>query len=518
MMARSAVGTLLFVVVLFVAGPTWAQDEAPESPESDTDIEALEEVDDTGDEDAEDSQEVSAPDEDVADETGDDAEAVDDADDAETDDEQAEATEEADGTESADAIDEDVEPEVAEATPAEDVDSQATEITDADFEDPRGGMAYAPAYDDPETDVRVLGNLEEGDNWTLDIGGYIRTGFTYIQPDPDYELYGRNDGFVMSDARLTTRGQLDNGLGFVMSLDAGGRLVRTTPDSPVEELSMRMTDTYVYYAPFEFIEFNLGQFKAPFLAEDLVSSSDLLFIHRSVANRGVQDVEGFNVDGLSEDRQVGLQARGTVPIIDLDGPEGDEQPLAVSYAAAVANGNGPNRSLNENSRLASYGRLVAHWGNVVGVGASVFDNDRTFGDPPNQTDQEFRGWTADIHADLFGASLLASYTSRTEQAPDLPQNEAVTALGYQLQIAYEEPFLGIQPAYRFAYYDPSDDFGDDVESDFFEDDALTYHTFGLNFNARDYPVRLMANYTLKLEEGARQLDNDQLDLLLQLQW
>lgn len=400
--------------------------------------------------------------------------------------------------------------------PAEDPDA----VDDEQLARPATGLAFAPAFHDPDTDVRVLGNDGEDQPWTLDIGGYIRSGFTHIQADPDHELFGRNDGFMLWDARLTNRGQLDNGLGFVMTLDAGSRLIRTSPNSPVEELAVRMTDTYVYWAPLEseLLELNLGQFKAPFDAEDLISTAEMLFIDRSVANRGVQDVEGFNVEGLTQDRQLGGQARGKIPFADVEGPDGEDQALGVSYAAAVANGNGPNRSMNENQRLATYGRLVAHWGDVVAVGAAAHRNPRTFGDPPDQVDRIRRGWTADLQANAMGFSLFTNIVNERRAHPDIDEDPTVTARGYQVQLAWEDPLFGIQPAYRFAHYDPTSDPGDEAEDGFFEDDALTYHTIGLNYNSPDYPLRLMANYTIKSEQENRRLDNDQLDLLLQLQW
>lgn len=373
---------------------------------------------------------------------------------------------------------------------------------------------FPTAHADPHTDVQVLGNLDDGDRWSLAIGGYMRTAFTYIEADPDFELYGRNDGFQLLDARLITRADMDNGLGAILSLDAGSRLVRTAPDSPVEELAMRMADAYIYYSPLEFLEFNAGQFKAPFDAEDLISAADLRFIHRSVANRGVQDVEGFNVAGMSQDRQLGVQARGTYPF-DSDDPEGGP---AVSYAAAVANGNGPNQSLNENDSLAYYGRAAFHWGDLISVGGAAFQNNQTFGEPPDQLDREVWGWTADVQLQTHGASLFANIVSETRNVPELDQDPETTGLGYQIQVAYEEPNFGFQPAYRFAYYDPTFDHGGQGQDDFFEYDALFHHTVGLNYNAQEYPVRLMANYTFALQEEQRRLDNDRLDLLLQLQW
>lgn len=384
------------------------------------------------------------------------------------------------------------------------------------FDEPVRGAAISPARPPTEAGVRVRGDALRGERWTLDLGGFIRTRFTHIQADPNVELFGRNDGFVLDDARLITHGSLDNGLGFVLSLDAGSRLLRTRPDSPVEELAARMADTYIYYAPFDFLEFNIGQFKAPFDAEDLISTSRLLFVHRSVGNRGVQGVEGFNVEGLSQSRQVGLQALGSVfPLADSFG---EFEGPGVSYAFAVANGNGPNRSINENERLAYYGRMALHWGDMVSLGGGLYHNDRTFGDPPAQTDRRRLGWTADLQVNAYGATLFANVVSQSTETPDFPDDPEVTALAYQVQIAYEEPFYGLQPAYRFAYLDPTFEYGDEVDSPIFEADARIHHTFGLNYNAGDYPVRLMANYTLTQDEQAVALENNRFDILLQLQW
>ena len=414
-----------------------------------------------------------------------------------------------------------VEPTEEQPAPLEEPDQD--EPDDADDEEPVAAegtedvqevttATLADVTADPRPTFRISGDDHE-DTWTLDIGGYIRGGYTYIQPDPNNELFGRNDGFSIRDARLILRAESELGLGMVMSLDAGSRLLRTTPDSPVQELSMRMADTYAFYAPFEFLELNLGQFKAPFDVEDLISTAELLFIDRAVANRGVQDVEGYNVAGLSQGRQVGVRAHGKYDIL------GDSEGPSVGYALAVANGNGPNQSMNNNDRLAYYGRAYLGWGNLVSVGGAAFYNDNTFGDPPNRVDRTTFGWTADLRAYFMGASLLANVVSETRDVPEIEQDPETTGLGYQVQIAYQEPYFGFQPAYRFAYYDPTYSHGGEGGSDFFDDDALTYHTIGLNYNALTYPVRLMVNYTLAMQESeARSLDNDRLDILLQLQW
>lgn len=504
---RMTFWSTLLAAGLFVATPALAQVDAQEEVDEEAELDEDLDPDVAGEEEAD--EDAASPEDDEAEPS---EEPVDEeAEEPQRDDEPAE--------EDDPAPEREVEPRVIEEQPEEpDVDEpeelEAPDDTDLDV--PERGMAIAPAYQQVDTNVRVIGNLDEGDRWTLELGGYIRAGYTYIEADPNFELFGRNDGFELHDARLTTRGEMDNGLGFVVTVDAGSRLVRTSPDSPVRELAVRLTDGYGYYAPFEFVEFNAGQFKAPFDVEDLISTSQLLFVHRSVANRGVQDVEGFNRPGLSQGRQIGVQARGEVPIV------GGDEGLAASYALALANGNGANRSLNENSSLATYGRAAIHWDDMVAVGGAFFRNNRTLGDPPNQVGRLLTGWTADLQFNAFGATLLANVVSETREVPEIPQDPEASSLGYQIQIAYEEPIFGFQPAYRFAYYDR---FAGEEEPDaddpatVLRDAALTYHTIGINYNAQSYPIRVMANYTVTIEDDeTRQLDNDRIDLLLQLQW
>ncbi|MBA2663261.1 MAG: hypothetical protein H0U74_13320 [Bradymonadaceae bacterium] len=381
---------------------------------------------------------------------------------------------------------------------------------------PIGVFAVAPALAAQTPGLTVRGNQGASvGRWQLTLGGYLRTAYSWIQDDPALELIGRNDGFVMLDARLSLEGRMDNGLGFVFELDGAAPLGQASADSPARPLAVRITDAFTIYRPYRFLEFNLGQFKAPFDLEELLPNSDLLFVHRSVGNRGVLPVEGRAIDGISVSRELGLQLRGNYFLFaegdDLEGP-------GLSYALALTNGQDANRSINQNDRLAYYARAGLHWGTNVSLGAAYFHNDDTFGEAPNRIDRSLRGWSADVLVSAFGASLLANVIQRTESTPDLPQEADITSMAYQVQIAYEEPFFGFQPAYRLAYLDPTSNYTAPDQLDLFESDALTYHTLGLNYNAPNYPVRLMANYTFTMEQDQRQLDNDRFDILLQLVW
>ncbi|MFU8803256.1 MAG: hypothetical protein ACNA8W_05535 [Bradymonadaceae bacterium] len=378
---------------------------------------------------------------------------------------------------------------------------------DEEFDDyPAGTIAVSPGLAPVAPSVIVGTNDEDHTGpWRLILGGYIRTQYSMIEEDPQVEFIGRNDGFMMADARSTVVGELDNGLGFVFQFDASAPIIATAAGSPVRELTLRMTDMYIFYAPLYFLQFSVGQFKAPFEAENLLSKADLLFVERSVGSRGVRGFEGFPVPGLSIGRELGARVQGSY---FLGAEPGEFEGPGVSYAAAITNGNGPNRSMNNNSRHAYYGRAALHWGEYVAVGGAYMHNDDTLGEPPNRIDRLIRGWTADLQAAAFGVSFLASMTNQTLSAPDLPQEPDAEATAYQAQIGYQLPFFGLQPVYRFAYYDPG----------VIEDDDLIYHTVGLNYNAANYPIRLMFNYTITVEEDARELDNNRFDALLQLEW
>jgi hypothetical protein len=387
-------------------------------------------------------------------------------------------------------------------------------------------VAEEPAEDDVDPQIKevdqpdatasgvvVRDNVDEDDpaGWTVEFYGYVRTQFTTIQNDPDFEQFGRHDGFSIADARVGFFGHLDNGLGFNLQVDAGTARPSREAHSAVGEVVTRLKDGYLFYEPHPLIRASAGQFKAPFDVEELISTSDMLFIERSVGNRGVLGIEGPNLEGLTQGRQVGLRL-DSEPFFfvgDGDGP-------GVSYELAVTNGTPANTSHNDNDDVAYFGRVNLHWGDMVSVGGGGFYNDLTLGQPPDQLGETRTGFTADVLANAFGVSLLANIVQvDIEAAPEVAAEQTRTARAYQAQIAYEEPFLGIQPAYRFAYYDPATNLDEDETSPAFE--ALTYHTIGLNYNAQTYPVRLMLNYTLT-QEDVRDIDNDRFDALVQVQW
>jgi hypothetical protein len=359
------------------------------------------------------------------------------------------------------------------------------------------------------SDVGVAWNeglLMEKYRWSLDVGGYIRVGYTGIQDDPS-GTFGQHDGFVLGNARLSLEGRMRS-LGFQFQLD--GAVDRNDDaNDPNAEVVTRMKDANLFWQPWEPIRLTAGQFKPPFDVEEQFSTADILFVDRSVGSRGVRNIEGRNVRGLSVQREVGVKIGNEEGWYFLAEDEEREGP-GVSYAVAMTNGQDANRSLNDNDKLAGYGRAAFHWGELVSAGGGYYFNDKTIGIEPDTIEERRAAWTADLVVNIVGVTVIGSVMGESTSRPDLEGVEPeTTGLAYQGQIAYREPFLGFQPAFRYAYFDPTE------RSD--GSDALTHVTFGLNY-VPDYPVRLMLNYTIAQETEEFEIPNNRFDGVLQVTW
>jgi hypothetical protein len=363
-----------------------------------------------------------------------------------------------------------------------------------------------------------------GSTWDLTMGGYMRVRYSAIEDDPQVGLFGRNDGFVLSSARPYFAGRMANGLGFRLQFELEGVLAAANTNTPFREAVSRPRDVYVSYRPYSFLELQLGQFKAPFDLEALLSTQDILFARRSVGSRGVSPFAGRRdpINGLSIGREVGAQLTGRW---HPGQPAGSTEGLGLSYALAVTNGIEANLTYNDNDALAYYGRAAVHWGEMVQLGGAAYLNDATLLDEDSDEaiNSTITGLTADLLVRVEGATLFANVVQRSEQlALDFGAgNPTVTvSRAFQAQLGYEIPVVHLQPAYRFAFYDPTAEYNatDDggAGNEVREIDALTYHTIGLNYLSPDYPVQAMVNYTITQEQAERTLANDRFDVIVQL--
>lgn len=346
---------------------------------------------------------------------------------------------------------------------------------------------------------------KEGKNhlWSLDIGGRIRAGYTGIQNDPDGR-FGNHDGFLVGSARLTLDGRLKS-LGFKLQIEGAAADREDPPNDPNGEVVVRLRDANLYFQPVKFVRLTAGQFKPPFDVEEQQATTEILFAERSVGSRGVKNIEGRNVRGLSSGRQVGIMLGAEPFHFGSDEREG----FGLSYALALTNGQNANSALNDNDKFAFYGRAEVHWADLVSLGGAYEFNDRTLGVEPNTIDERRTGWTADLTFTGWDITLIGSVMSKSIARPTLEDIDPETSgFAYQGQLAYKAPF-GIQPAFRYAFFDPTEDPS--------SADALTYLTFGLNW-VPDFPVQLQLNYTIAGETEEFSIPNNRFDGVVQVTW
>ncbi len=382
-----------------------------------------------------------------------------------------------------------------------------------------GEVVEAPAADDqtageaPGAGAGVteppapLASTRSTDGFDVAVSGYLRSMFTYIDYDEsESDFIGRNQGFGLASVRLGVRGSRD-GLRFVLSAD--GAVSMTDQINTADgRLTMRLADAFAAYEVVPgALEVQVGQQKVPFDGETLISTAELPFIRTSVWQRGVRGVEGFNVEGLGIDREIGVTLAG-----DRIGL-GDGE-LAFSYAVAVTNGSPASGAFNENRALAAYARVEGHYEDIVTAGGAVLHNTRSFGALPDLLDERYLGFAADLAARYAGGWLRLDFVQRVTDYPDVEVEPARTSLGFGASLGFRTP-CGIESAYRLAYYDPTFSFSgaSPTLAVQLENNELLYHTFGIAWVPPDQPVAVQLNYTHARENPARSVRNDRVELL-----
>jgi hypothetical protein len=341
------------------------------------------------------------------------------------------------------------------------------------------------------------------------VSGFLGAQYTNVFEDKaQTDFVGRNDGFVLANARLIVNAKKDD-VRILLALEGATdrRDARNTSSGKVE-VSLR--DAYVSYEPCRWFHARAGQFKPPFDAEELQSDTALLFIDRAVESRGVLGVEGYNATGLSLERQAGAEIESDPIYLS------DDLPLGFAYYGSVTNGSGANEPLNDNDKLAYTGRLELYYGKYLTAGGGVVYDQVSTGVIPNQFDETHLGIAADLNVDVFGVLLSGQYMQQKRTFDDVSAQPDSTARGYHFQVGWRGPW-GLIPAYRYAVYDPTADFdtSDPVLKKTLDVDEVTQHTIGLTWLVPDKPLKLQVNYTIAMEQKGRSIDNDRLDALVQ---
>ncbi|MEQ8567166.1 MAG: porin [Deltaproteobacteria bacterium] len=334
-----------------------------------------------------------------------------------------------------------------------------------------------------------------GTGMALRWNGYLRAVTEFIENDPRSTFIGRNDGFKLINARLGVRASKGNFFSYVSFDAAAGERERF--NDPNVRFGMRLRDAYLAYDLSQYADIFAGRFKTPYDLASLKATGALTFIDRPVYSRGVLPGTGFEVEGMQQGRQLGVMVGKTRIGLSEDG-------FDIGYALALTNGNTGGLALNDNDRPALFGRVSAHYGDLVSLNVGGFTDARTVGELPDLFDEDVSGTEVSAHANVFGfeleAQLLFITTSFDGARP------SVNSLGLHAQWAYT--IWGVTFAYRFAWYEPNTTDLDDA-------DQRTEHTIGVAYGLEGLPLTFILNGTVAGEQQGRQVDNNRLALLAQ---
>lgn len=346
------------------------------------------------------------------------------------------------------------------------------------------------------------------DDWRLVPWGYFRLAYESVESDDRYSFIGRNDGFLLDNARIGLDVEFRDTLSFLISFE-GASDVQEDTNTPLGEIDVRLRDVYARWEIHPYIGIQGGQIKAPFAAEELQATVDLLFVSRSVGWEGVLVGRGFEEPGISLGRQIGVMLSPRAPIRFGD--------FGAVYYLMVGNGNDENQLLNDNSKVAVIGRVEALYSSFVTLGAAGYTNERRTGTPPNQADEEDVGVAADLYIHPGPIELFAQFGQVETDFDTAGVSSRIRRAGsVQGGYRFDLPWgFSLTPAYRYAYYDPWANAGSNAMASA-NRLALEYHTFGVRVKAHSLPLSFFVNYTLTEEQAPREVDNDRLQLLAQV--
>ena len=341
---------------------------------------------------------------------------------------------------------------------------------------------------------------------------YLRTRYGAVldsETNPDF--VGQNDGFRLDNARLQVDLKDRQFLGR-FSID-GAVDQRDADNTSRGQMKLSLRDAWMAWQPMKIVRLGAGQFKPAFDGEELRSTQKMLFIERAVESRGIRGVEGWNVAGLSLNRELGLFAQVRLGLSNA---------VTVVTDLSVSNGNSASDPVNDNDTLAGTGRIAVEIKRIFSLGGGYRMNEMTSGDAPDRLSDEVSAWVGDLKFRIpVGAITFmgsGQYMQRSVSSVDVPTEPNRTGTGYHAALGVRL-FDGLELAYRYASLDPTSEFEttDAVAMAVLDADGVIHHTVGLNYapDPEKNPVKVQVNYTRAVEDDGLTIDNDRLDILLQ---
>jgi hypothetical protein len=334
----------------------------------------------------------------------------------------------------------------------------------------------------------------------LEISGYAILGGAWTQSDQNLLTVGRNNGFALGEARLEVTGRPTDTLWLYLSFEGAAPLAGTDPVAGRRGVELR--DAYGVWSPGAHVRVQAGQFKAPQDVEELLEETEIKFAQRSIVSQGTGAPFGYDAQGLALDRQLGL-AIGTDRI--ALGTAG------LTAQLAVMNGNGQNQQLNDTQYPSAVARVAVDLQQKLSLGVDGYFQPRGSGTQPSYVRDNVVGVGADARYQSGPLHLMLLAQLRNTHHVTLGTFPDERALGLSAEGAWKFPLLGgaIEPAVRVSHLDPSDK---QAAS------AITWITGGVNLYPPHAPARLTLDFTHRMEESGKSLDNDGVELAAQVRF
>lgn len=330
------------------------------------------------------------------------------------------------------------------------------------------------------------------------LAGYAKVGYFFTGPGQGDVTIGGRNGFRLANVRFGLVLTPVERLEVVASLD--GSVARRRETDPLDgSRVVDLKDAYLSWSAHRLATLRAGQFKAPYNAESLLGDGALPFISRSVVSEGILPPEGFPRTGLALDRQVGLE---------VSSERLGSRSAGLRYAVALVNGNGPNALNNDNNAVAPMARLSFELRELLTVSVNGYYNQETEGVRPFRLSSNRLGLGADLTATLGGLDLVAVVLARQTTHPELGGSRE-SALGLVGWARYLHRRSGLEGGIRLAHLEPSS---------VVPEDRLTEISAMAGYRVKGFPLRVVLQYTLRVEEPAVSIDNNSLDALAQVSW
>lgn len=323
--------------------------------------------------------------------------------------------------------------------------------------------------------------------------GYLRLQYLMVQNDPNVIFVGRDDGFELQNARIGVGGKLLERVRYVLAFE-GAVDERAQVNTPDGKLKVGLKDAYTDVVLSGDVFVRAGYFET-LVDPNLEGDTAREFVDKPLESRGMRATEGYQTAGLPPGRSLGAALR-------LE-KEGLVSAPTVGFELAIQNGADEYASNNDNDTPSISASALVKLPKDGYVVASGRFNRRTVGEVQalmNEDDLQGSVGARIIGGPVaFGAGVVVQRTSFPTTGGPV-QN----AYGAHAQLAVRiEGALPISIGYRFGILDPSS---------LILTDRVMEHTAGAVLSVPAYHMRVQLQAVHVVEQGARTLSNDRVQL------